>query len=128
MTQSKGDTISPKLSVTATIIKDAGDFGYPTTTQLDLTEWAKENNMSGLWQLEAIYSDDNPTPTEPKPISSKDIRFLIRPEEYSAVEDEIYQIIDASIVNNNQAKAIKALISKAFNQKQTQLWDQLTKK
>lgn len=119
MTQSKGDTISPKLSVTATIIKDAGDFGYPTTVQLDLTEWAKENNISGLWQLEAIYS---------KPISSKDVRFLIRPEEYSAVEDEIYQIIDASIVNNNQAKAIKALISKAFNQKQTQLWDKLAKK
>ena len=99
-----------------------------TLVILDLTEWAKENNISGLWQLEAIYSDDNPTPTEPKPISSKDIRFLIRPEEYSAVEDEIYQIIDASIVNNNQAKAIKALISKAFNQKQTQLWDKLTKK
>ena len=34
MTQSKGDTISPKLSVTATIIKDAGDFGYPRLNRM----------------------------------------------------------------------------------------------
>lgn len=128
MTQSKGDAISPKLSVTATIIKDAGDFGYPTTVQLDLTEWAKENKISSLWQLEAIHLDEDPLSAEARPISSKDIRFLISPEEYNVVEDEIYQIIDASIVNNNQAKAIKALISKAFNQKQKQLWDKLTQK
>ena len=52
----------------------------------------------------------------------------VHPGQYKKTEDDILTIIDAAIVNSSQAKAIKELIRRAFEDMETACWDKLVEK
>lgn len=49
-------------------------------------------------------------------------KFLIMANEYYSVKQEITTILEASIVNANQLKALKSLVDKAFDDKMKELF------
>lgn len=128
MSESKNTEYS-KISITATTYQDYKGIGIPQTKTFDITDWMNEHGVKFIQDIKAITKSqvreldiDNIEESVPETM------FVVHPGQYKKTEDDILTIIDVAIVNSSQAKAIKELIRRAFEDMETTCWDKLVEK
>ena len=114
-----------KTFLNVTIFKPLGKnpiVEIPQSKVIDITELLKENgvesfyNVNGVSRCETDETDEyGSTPVE--------TRFVIDETTLNNLMNNIFRIIDASIVNQKQSDAVKKLISGEFENRKRQCWD-----
>lgn len=98
-----------------------GKIGIPEPISIDITDLLKEHNVPNLiygvtsWDGSVGEYGEVPAIT----------RFVVDEVEIEHMVDEICNVIDAAIVNSNQAKAIKHLISNIEHSFVNTHWDKI---
>ncbi len=91
---------------------------YPQATTIDITDLLDQNGVDHIAQVNGVsqfVSDESPCFT----------RFVIDDGELDTLSHDIYNIIDAAIVNEKQSKAIKNLITSRFDSFRFKHWEQI---
>lgn len=93
-------------------------IGIPQATSIDITDLLDKNGVDHVAQVNGVsfFEDDS------------DImftRFVIDEAELDTLSHDIYDIIDAAIVNEKQSKAIKHLITSRFDTFRFKHWGQI---
>lgn len=100
------------------------NVGLPQSKTIDITELLNENgvesfyNINGVSRCEVGETDEyGSTPVE--------TRFVLGEADLDRLMDNIFRIIDASIVNQKQSDAVKKLVMGEFNNRKRQCWDNI---
>ena len=114
---------SAKVVLNATTFKEIDDskIGVPTPVSIDITDLLDQYDVlpsciHGV-SISGIAGEfgDNPVYTS----------FVVREEDIRQMVDEIYNVIDAAIVNTNQSKASKRLIDNILCAFLSKCWDKI---
>ena len=118
-----------KISITATTYEDYKGIGIPQTKTFDVTDWMNKQGIRFIQDIKAITkSQVRELDINNLEESVPETMFVVQPNQYKKTEDDILTIIDAAIVNASQAKAIKELIRRAFEDMETTCWNKLVEK
>ena len=96
-------------------------IGIPQATSIDITDLLDKNGVDGIVQVNGVscFEEDE------KGLSPVLTRFVIDDAEIDTLSHDIYDIIDAAIVNEKQSKAIKHLITSRFDTLKFKHWEQI---
>ena len=99
-------------------VPDKEYIEYPQATTIDISDLLDKNGVDHIAQVNGVSffeSEDSPVFT----------RFVIDEAELDTLSHDIYDIIDAAIVNEKQSKAIKNLIAGRFDSFRFKHWEQI---
>ena len=113
-----------KVVLNAITFKEINDskIGVPAPISIDVTDLLRQNNVlpvsiHGM----SISSGEEGEYGESVTYTS----FVVREEDIRQMVDEIYNVIDAAIVNTNQSKASKRLIDNILCAFLSKCWDKI---
>lgn len=92
----------------------------------DITDFFEKNDIRFIEDVSTIEKWD--VSVDGKEYSVPQTMFVLHPSCSVPIEEKILQIIDASIVNSTQAKAVKQLIHGVFLDFENGLWSKTTGK
>lgn len=94
---------------------------YPQATTIDISDLLDKNGVDHIDQINGVsfFEEDE------EGLSPVFTRFVVDDEDINTLGYEIYDIIDAAIVNEKQGKAIKNLIASRFDSFRTKHWEQI---
>ena len=118
----------PKQSTAKTVLNaitykklpGSDGIGVPEPIGVDITDLLKENNVEYCC-IYGISTFDATVGHETIPYTN----FAVRPEEINQMFDEVENVVDAAIVNANQAKAMKRLLDGIMNSFLRAHWDNI---
>lgn len=93
-------------------------IGIPQATTIDISDLLDKNGVDHIDQINGVsqfISDESPCLT----------RFVIDESEMDTLSKDIFDIIDAAIVNEKQSKAIKHLVASRFDSFRFKHWEQI---
>lgn len=120
--------IGPKQSTAKTVLNaitykklpDSDGIGVPEPISVDITDLLKANNVEYCC-IYGISTFDAAVGHETVPYTN----FAVRPEEINQMFEEVENVVDAAIVNANQAKAMKRLLDGVMNSFLHAHWDNI---
>lgn len=118
----------PKQSTAKTVLNaitykklsGSDGIGIPEPISVDITDLLKANNVEYCC-IYGISTFDAAVGHETVPYTN----FAVRPEEINQMFEEIENVVDAAIVNANQAKAMKRLLDSVMNSFLHTHWDNI---
>lgn len=113
-----------KVVLNAITYKEINDskIGVPTPVSIDITDLIRQNNVLPV----SIHGVSICPGEEGKYGESVTYTsFVVREEDIRQMVDEIYNVIDAAIVNTNQSKASKRLIDNILCAFLSKCWDKV---
>lgn len=113
-----------KVVLNAITYKEINDskIGVPTPVSIDVTDLIRQHNVLPV----CIHGVSISTGEEGKYGESVTYTsFVVREEDIRQMVDEIYNVIDAAIVNTNQSKASKRLIDNILCAFLSKCWDKI---
>lgn len=113
-----------KVVLNAITYKEINDskIGVPTPISIDISDLLRQNNVLPV----CIHGVSISTGEEGKYGESVTYTsFVVREEDIRQMVDEIYNVIDAAIVNTNQSKASKRLIDNILCAFLSKCWDNI---
>lgn len=100
------------------------NVGLPQSKTIDITELLKENGVESFYNINGISQCDvgeedkyGATPTK--------TRFVLNETNLDQLEDRVFRIIDASIVNQKQSDAVKKLVMGEFDNLKRFCWENI---
>lgn len=110
-------------AITYKTINDGEKIGIPVSVGIDITDLLKQHHvLPGCVHGVSIY--DGVT-SELNPQAPGHTAFVVSDIELRQMVDEIYNVIDAAIVNTNQSKASKRLIDNILVAFLSKCWDRI---
>ena len=96
--------------------------GLPQSKTIDITELLKENNVESFYNVNGVSRCDVGEEDEygANPVET---RFVLDERNLTKLMENIFGIIDASIVNQKQCDAVKKLVMGEFDNMKRQCWD-----
>lgn len=113
-----------KVVLNAITFKEINDskIGVPTPISIDITDLLEQHNVLPVCVHGVSISPEK----EGKYGESVTYTsFVVREEDIRQMVDEIYNVIDAAIVNTNQSKASKRLIDNILVAFLSKCWDKI---
>lgn len=118
----------PKQSTAKTVLNaitykkllGSDGIGIPEPISVDITDLLKANNVEYCC-IYGISTFDAAVGHETVPYTN----FAVRPEEINQMFEEVENVVDAAIVNANQAKAMKRLLDGIMNSFLRTHWDNI---
>jgi hypothetical protein len=100
------------------------NVGLPQPKTIDITELLKENNVESFYNINGISQCDVGETDEygANPIET---RFVIDEMALTGLANDVFSIIDASIVNQKQSEAVKKLITSVFDSLKSRCWEDI---
>lgn len=93
-------------------------IGIPQATFIDITDLLDKNGVDHIAQVNGVsFFEDEDAPVF--------TRFVIDDAEIDNISSDIFDIIDAAIVNEKQSKAIKHLVASRFDTFKFKHWEQI---
>lgn len=107
------------LNVTTYKTHPENEFiGIPQVTSIDITDLLDKNGVNHISQVNGVsFFEDEDAPVF--------TRFVIDDTEIDKLSADIFDIIDAAIVNEKQSKAIKHLVASRFDTFRFKHWEQI---
>ena len=98
------------------------NVGLPRAKTIDITELMKENDVESFYNINGISRCDVGEEDE-YGANVVETRFVLDEAALTKLMENIFRIIDASIVNQKQSDAVKKLVMSEFNNRKRQCWD-----
>ena len=100
------------------------NVGLPQSKTIDITELLKENSVESFYNINGISRCDVGETDEygANPIET---RFVLNETDLDQLMENVFRIIDASIVNQKQSDAVKKLVMGEFDNRKRQCWDNI---
>lgn len=114
-----------KVVLNAITYKEINDdkIGIPVSVDIDITDLLEQNNvLPGCVHGVSVYDG---VASELAPQALGHTAFVVPDIELRQMVDEIYNVIDAAIVNTNQSKASKRLIDNILVAFLNKCWDRI---
>ena len=114
-----------KVVLNAITYKEINDdkIGIPVSVGIDITDLLEQNNvLPGCVHGVSVYDG---VASELAPQAPGHTAFIVSDIELRHMVDEIYNVIDAAIVNTNQSKASKRLIDNILIAFLDKCWDRI---
>lgn len=96
-------------------------IGFPQATTIDITDLLDKNGVDDISQVNGVSffgeGEDGLSPVY--------TQFVIDDAEINTLSTDIFDIIDAAIVNEKQSKAIKKLVTSRFDTLKFKHWEQI---
>lgn len=118
----KAELSKAVLNVTTYKAHPENEFiGIPQTTSIDITDLLDKNGVDDISQVNGVsfFEEDE------EGVSPVFTRFVIDDDEIDTLSHDIFDIIDAAIVNEKQSKAIKHLVASRFDTLKFKHWEQI---
>lgn len=98
------------------------NVGLPQSKTIDITELLKENGVESFYNVNGVSRCDVGETGEygDSPVET---RFVLDEVNLNKLMDNIFRIIDASIVNQKQSDAVKKLVMGEFDGMKRRCWD-----
>lgn len=101
------------------------NIGLPQPKTIDITELLEENGVESFYNINGV-SRCEVGETDEYGSSPVETRFVLDEAYLNRLLDNIFRIIDASIVNQKQSDAVKNLVEGEFGNMKRQCWDAIT--
>lgn len=98
--------------------------GLPQSKTIDITELLKENDVESFYNINGVSRCDVGEEDE-YGANVVETRFVLDESALTKLMENIFRIIDASIVNQKQSEAVKNLVMGEFNNRKRQCWDNI---
>ena len=99
-----------------------GKIGLPTPVSIDIADLLKEHNVFPT----SIYGISTSTEKEGEYGESVvHTNFVVSEDDIRQIENQIYGVVDAAIVNLNQGLAVKGLIEGIIDSFISKCWDEI---
>lgn len=118
----KAELSKAVLNVTTYKTHPENEFiGIPQATSIDITDLLDKNGVDDISHVNGVsfFEEDE------EGVSPVFTRFVIDDAEIDKVSADIFDIIDAAIVNEKQSKAIKHLVASRFDSFRFKHWEQI---
>ena len=100
------------------------NVGLPQSKTIDITELLKENSVESFYNINGISQCDVGE-TDEYGANVVETRFVLDEVSLNQLMNNIFRIIDASIVNQKQSDAVKKLVTGEFDNRKRQCWDNI---
>lgn len=100
------------------------NIGLPQSKTIDITELLKENGVESFYNVNGVSQCDVGE-TDEYGANVVETRFVLNESDLTKLMDNIFRIIDASIVNQKQSDAVKKLVMGEFDNRKRQCWDNI---
>lgn len=100
------------------------NVGLPQSKTIDITELLKENGVESFYNVNGISRCDVGEEDE-YGANVVETRFVLDEVNLDKLMENVFRIIDASIVNQKQSDAVKKLVMGEFDNKKRQCWDNI---
>lgn len=96
--------------------------GIPQPKTIDITKLLEENGVESFYNVNGVSRCDVGEEDEygANPVET---RFVINEANLTKLMNDVFGIIDASIVNQKQSDAVKKLVMGEFDNMKRQCWD-----
>ena len=110
------------LNVTTYKTHPENEFiGIPQATSIDITDLLDKNGVDNIAHVNGVSFFEEGE----EGLSPVFTRFVIDESEMDTLSKDIFDIIDAAIVNEKQSKAIKHLVASRFDSFRFKHWEQI---
>lgn len=110
-------------AITYKTINDGEKIGIPVSVGIDITNLLEQHHvLPGCVHGISVYDGGT---SELAPQAPGHTAFVVSDIEIRQMVDEIYNVIDAAIVNTNQSKASKRLIDNILCAFLSKCWDKI---
>ena len=98
------------------------NVGLPQSKTIDITELLKENNVESFYNVNGVSRCDVGETGEygDCPVET---RFVLDETNLTKLMENVFRIVDASIVNQKQSDAVKKLVMGEFDSMKRQCWN-----
>jgi hypothetical protein len=100
------------------------NVGLPQSKTIDITDLLKENSVESFYNINGISRCDVGEEDE-YGANVVETRFVLDEVNLDKLMENVFRIIDASIVNQKQSDAIKKLVMGEFDNRKRQCWDNI---
>lgn len=100
------------------------NIGLPQSKTIDITELLKENGVESFYNVNGVSQCDVGE-TDEYGANVVETRFVLNESDLTKLMENIFRIIDASIVNQKQSDAVKKLVMGEFDNRKRQCWDDI---
>lgn len=100
------------------------NIGLPEAKQIDITELLKENGVESFYNINGVSHCELEKEGEYGDVPAE-TRFVLDELTLRGVAKDFDRIIDAAIVNTNQAKAVKDLTHSVIDNLLRNCWDNI---
>lgn len=100
------------------------NVGLPQSKTIDITELLKENGVESFYNINGISQCDVGE-TDEYGANVVETRFVLNESDLTKLMENIFRIVDASIVNQKQSDAVKKLVMGEFDNRKRQCWDEI---
>lgn len=100
------------------------NVGLPQSKTIDITDLLKENGVESFYNVNGISRCDVGEEDE-YGANVVETRFVLDEASLNQLMNNIFRIIDASIVNQKQSDAVKKLVMGEFDNRKRQCWDNI---
>ena len=100
------------------------NVGLPQSKTIDITELLKENGVESFYNVNGISRCDVGEEDE-YGANVVETRFVLDEVNLDKLMENVFRIIDASIVNQKQSDAVKKLVMGEFDNRKRQCWDNI---
>ena len=100
------------------------NVGLPQSKTIDITELLEENGVESFYNVNGISRCDVGEEDE-YGANVVETRFVLDEVNLTKLMENIFRIIDASIVNQKQSDAVKKLVMGEFDNLKRQCWDNI---
>lgn len=100
------------------------NVGLPQSKTIDITELLKENGVESFYNINGISQCDVGE-TDEYGANVVETRFVLNESDLTKLMENIFRIIDASIVNQKQSDAVKKLVMGEFDNRKRQCWEDI---
>lgn len=122
MTDPKQSTA--KVVLNAITYKEINDskVGIPTPVSIDITDLLEQHNVLPA-SIHGVSTSDGKEGEHGEAVVHTN--FVVSEEDIRQIEDQIYGVVDAAIVNLNQGLAVKGLIEGIMDSFISERWDRI---
>lgn len=113
-----------KVVLNAITYKEINDskIGVPTPVSIDITGLLEQHNVLPA-SIHGVSTSDGKEGEYGESVTYTS--FVVREEDIRQIEDQIYGVVDAAIVNLNQGLAVKGLIEGIMDSFLSKRWDEI---
>lgn len=98
------------------------NVGVPQSKTIDITNLLEDNGVESFYNVNGVSRCDV-SGTDEYGANPVETRFVLDEVVLNRLMDDIFRIIDASIVNQKQCEAVKNLVEGEFSNMKRQCWD-----
>lgn len=100
------------------------NVGLPQSKTIDITELLEENGVESFYNINGVSQCDVGEEDE-YGANVIETRFVLDEVALTKLMENVFRIIDASIVNQKQSDAVKKLVMGEFDNRRRQCWEDI---